>query len=322
MRSCESCHNDLAALGYAQGELRDDVVPTGGRWRFKPAMPAIRMDEHDLLTTTFPSREELDRALTALEHLGAPYRRIDPTPPLAQVALPAVIVTREARARLAEHGTDVICSGWVEHKEPKVAMPDGPDADPCGACFKRAAIMVLQPCVADQSKIRLTAHVSGDLAPAMPYLNAVMPNASFTPASQTLTYMDGHRMVALYPHRIMIAKADEIVDAWLVLDGIRLLVEQTWAGRDAITPVYETRQRPPALEIWRRLPGTNCGLCGERTCMAFAARLWLGEARLQQCSPVFTPPEQARRAALAEICVGLGISEERHVGPRAAGEEA
>jgi ArsR family metal-binding transcriptional regulator len=114
----------------------------------------------------------------------------------------------------------------------------------------------------------------------------------------------------LYRHRITIAKADEIVDAWLILDGIRLLVEKTWATRDAIEPSYETRKRPPALEIWRRLPGTNCGVCGERTCMAFALRLWAGGARLRQCGPVFVPEQTARRAALVEICAGLGISDE------------
>jgi hypothetical protein len=79
-----------------------------------------QMDEHDLLTTTCPSREELDRALTALESIGAPYRRIDPTPPLARVALPALVVSRETRARLAERNSDVVFSGWVEHRTPLV----------------------------------------------------------------------------------------------------------------------------------------------------------------------------------------------------------
>jgi len=43
-RSCMSCHNDPVALGYGQGELRYDVTATGGRWRFKPAMPALPQD--------------------------------------------------------------------------------------------------------------------------------------------------------------------------------------------------------------------------------------------------------------------------------------
>lgn len=35
-RSCESCHNDPIALGYGSGELRYEVTPAGGRWRFTP----------------------------------------------------------------------------------------------------------------------------------------------------------------------------------------------------------------------------------------------------------------------------------------------
>lgn len=35
-RSCESCHNDPIALGYGSGDLRYEVTPAGGRWRFTP----------------------------------------------------------------------------------------------------------------------------------------------------------------------------------------------------------------------------------------------------------------------------------------------
>ncbi len=261
-----------------------------------------------LLATTCPSREELERAVTLLERLGAPHRRIDPTPPLARVAVPALVVDAEARARLTEPGARLLFSGWVPCRLPPTAMPDGAEAVSRNECFRRAVIMVLQPCVADASKIRITAHVDGDLAPVLPYLNAVVPAASFTPASSTLTYHDGHRMVALYPGRITIAKADDIVDAWLALERIRGLVETTWANRAAIVPLYETRKRPPAIEIWRRLPGTNCGACGERTCLAFAARLWSGRARLGDCAPILLPDQAPRRAALDDICSALGIA--------------
>lgn len=268
------------------------------------------MDGDDLLTTTCPTLDELERAMAALHRLGVSYCRIDPTLPLTRVALPALVVSREARARLAECEPGLVFSGWIEHRTPSARMPEGGRPEAAGACFDRAAIMVLQPCVADETKIRLTAHLRGDLAAVLPYLNAVIRTASYTPATRTLTYMDGHRMIALFPGRITIAKADEIVDGWLVLDAIRLLVEKTWAARDTIRPSYETRKRPPALEIWRRLPGTNCGVCGERTCMAFAARLWSGRANPRQCVPVFAPEQKARHAAFVEVCAALGIPDE------------
>ncbi len=43
-RACESCHNDPVALGYGRGDLRYDVIGNVGRWRFKPAMPALPQD--------------------------------------------------------------------------------------------------------------------------------------------------------------------------------------------------------------------------------------------------------------------------------------
>ena len=68
--------------------------------------------------------------------------------------------------------------------------------------------MVLSPCVADETKIRLIAHLKGDLSPALPYLNAVIPQASFSPTADLLTFMDGYRMISLYRRRITIAKAE------------------------------------------------------------------------------------------------------------------
>lgn len=267
--------------------------------------------EPDLHVTTFPALSELQRALTALDALGAAYKRIDPTPPLSLVAVPALVVGREVRAALASSAPDIAYSGWVDYRIPEVNMPEGPEPEevkPEG-CFRRAAIMVLSPCVADDRKIRLIAHLDGNLGPLLPYLNAVLPQASYAPAVETLTFMDGCRMIALYPRRITIAKANEIVDAWLTLERIRLLAVRTWNDRDRITPSYETRRRPPALEIFKRLPGTNCGRCGEPTCLAFALHVWTGETSPKRCLPIFEDGGQFlhRRDALLEICAGMGV---------------
>lgn len=264
-------------------------------------------DTDDLLTTTFPSQQEADRAVRALNALDVQYERIDPTPPLTRVALPAIVVDRETRVRLLERDPDVLVSGWIDYRRPTGCMPVGSAPDAPGECFKSASIVVLQPCFADEAKIRLTAHVRGDLGPVFPYLNAVMQTASFIPAAEALSFMDRHRMVALYRRRVTIAKADDVVDAWLVLDRIRVLVEETWANRQNIEPSHEARKKPPALEIFKRLPGTNCRQCGELTCMAFALRLRAGAARLRQCRPVFLPQEEGRRMALVDICSALGV---------------
>jgi ArsR family metal-binding transcriptional regulator len=119
--------------------------------------------------------------------------------------------------------------------------------------------------------------------------------------------MDGHRMVSLFRDRVAVAKADDIVDAWASLEHVRCLLNDVWARREAITPSFELRRRPPALEIYKRLPGTNCKACGEPTCTAFAWAVWRGEADPQLCLPVFAGERGDLRDALLSICSGLGL---------------
>jgi len=87
---------------------------------------------------------------------------------------------------------------------------------------------------------------------------------------------------------------------------IRRKINDVWSRRDQIEPSNRMRQKPPALEIYKRLPGTNCRECGEKTCMAFALRLWSGEVTPSQCKPTFEGEFVHRREALLEICAGLG----------------
>ena len=62
----------------------------------------------DLFTTTCPVRAEFERAVSALRDMGAAYQRIDPTPALARVAVPALVVSREVRASLQSEPTGIV----------------------------------------------------------------------------------------------------------------------------------------------------------------------------------------------------------------------
>ena len=131
---------------------------------------------------------------------------------------------------------------------------------------------------------------------------------SFPLLRPTLTFMDGYRMVSAYARRIAVAKADEVVDAWRVLEELRRRADDAWARRHEIEPSYERREKPPALEIYRRLPGTNCGECGERTCLAFAVNVHGGHADVRGCRPVFEGEFQGLEEALTEVCAGIGVA--------------
>ena len=261
------------------------------------------------MITTFSTDADFEAAVRELGRLGLAYEALLPPVGHDWLAAPGLIMDVEVRAALSTALGDALrSSGWVDYRPATGTSEPSSVKELEEDVFGRTAVTLLTPCVADETKIRIIAEISGNLAPVFPYLNAVIPNASYSPGAQTLTYLDGHRMVVLYPRRIAMAKPDELVDAWLRLGDIRRLANDAWARRDEIEPDYATRKKPPALEILKRLPRTNCGLCGEMTCMAFALRLWAGEARLGDCTPVVAPEQSAHLAALQEICAGLGAS--------------
>jgi ArsR family metal-binding transcriptional regulator len=261
--------------------------------------------------TTFPDPRELTKAREALAALGLHYDVISPDPGYACVGSPCLVVDDAARMKLAEHRMDgFLCSGWVEDREPGRVVPAQAPPVFSEDVFGTAAVMVLVPCVADLERIRFTAHLSGDLHEAFPYLNVEMIEGCYTPRGPTFTFMDQHRMVCLHSRRIVVAKADGIVDAWRVLESIRCRVNRVWARRNTIKPSYEQRERPPALEIFKRLPRTNCKECGEPTCLAFAAKLWRSQTAAARCRPVFGGSHGHLKEALLEICRGVGVASE------------
>ena len=258
--------------------------------------------------TTFTDRREFERAAALLDTLGIEHALISPEPAYARVGCPAIALAHEAKALFLERaGADIVSAGWVDFRPPAQAVPGVPPQEFTEDIVGRVAIVVLAPCVADLDRLRLTAHLSGDVAEALPYLNAELSQGSYVAKLPVLTFMDGHRMVSLFRDRVAVAKADDIVDAWASLERVRCLLNDVWSRREAITPSFELRRRPPALEIYKRLPGTNCKGCGEATCMAFAWAVWRGDAAPRLCLPVFEGDRGDLRDALLAICAGLGL---------------
>lgn len=260
------------------------------------------------LVGTFPRISEFTKAKALADSLGLACRVVSPEPGFGRVGVPALVLNDQVRAALMAGGGDAAtCSGWVDYRPAALAVPAAKPLEFPEDILGAVGIMVLAPCIADPSKIRLIAHISGDLTQMFPYLNAEMRQGSYNKDAPNLTFMDGYRMVSLYPSRIAIAKADEIVDAWRVLEMIRCRVNDVWSRRSQIVPSDERRAKPPALEIYYRLPKTNCRACGQKTCMAFALTLWSGNAVPSQCTPIYSGDSAHLRPAFEEICSSLGV---------------
>ena len=125
--------------------------------------------------TTFTDQREFERAAALLDAHGIDHTLISPDPAYRRVGCPAVVLSDRAKATFLESaGTDILSTGWVDFRQPVQPVPDETPPEYNEDIVGRVAIVVLAPCVADHDRLRLTAHVSGDVADALPYLSAEM----------------------------------------------------------------------------------------------------------------------------------------------------
>lgn len=64
------------------------------------------------------------------------------------------------------------------------------------------------------------------------------------------------------------------------------------------------------MDVYRNLPGLNCGKCGVDSCMSFAMKLLRGEAEAVKCTPLDDKGFSDRKKRLGEILSNLGKAEE------------
>ena len=165
----------------------------------------------------------------------------------------------------------------------------------------RLSITHVLECLADPEKLRVVAMFDHEVGELIPYLNATLPNGVYNPGMNALTWREGHRLLTIHPDRATLAKVNDEADAWRVADSIEAMLADVLARRETLVPNFARRERLGILDVFKLLPGTNCGRCGVPTCMALAAQIAAESAVVAAC-PVLSEPGQELRK---EILVGL-----------------
>ena len=256
----------------------------------------------------FPNQDEGLKAQRILVSKGDDFKHISTL---------AVAVPEERRQEVCRSiiDGDALISGYYpflyrDYEEDFFKRAEAYKADSSNDTFlKTMTLCYVAPCMADEKKIRLIAYLNRDITEIMPYLNAVIKGASYNKGASTLTYAKERRLINLYNIKITIAKADDIIDAWHILDEIKALINKTYEKRSDIKPNYEEKVKVTALQIYGWLPKTNCRACGEATCLAFACRLLLGEQKLSKCVPLSTEQKFAEnKKIMQEMVKALGVA--------------
>jgi ArsR family metal-binding transcriptional regulator len=152
-----------------------------------------------------------------------------------------------------------------------------------------------------------TARFAEDISEVFPYLNARWKDAIYSPVASQITLRIEDRAVALKPHEITISNLPDRDTATVEMEKIVAAINRIWMDRENLTPLYTARKRLVAMEIYQLLPQTNCKLCGQPTCFAFASKITVGEADVQACTPLFDEePYAGKRQALLDMLAAAG----------------
>jgi len=147
-----------------------------------------------------------------------------------------------------------------------------------------------------------TARFNDDLSEVFPYLNALWKDVIYSPAAKQLTWRYDDHGVAIKASEITISNLPDRDTAAIEMERIVAEINRIWMDRNQITPLHTPRKRLVAMEIYQLLPQTNCKSCGQPSCFSFAARVTVGEARLQSCAPLF---EDARFDAKRHMLLSM-----------------
>ena len=142
------------------------------------------------------------------------------------------------------------------------------------------------PCLAEPEKVIIVGSPSRSLAEVLPYL-ATLPNViAYSPHPPALTLRRRAGLITLQPQRVSITQVRDAAEGLELLAALTEAINATWEDRALLVAVSGRRQALRPLDVWALLPHTNCSLCGEGTCMAFAFGLVQRRRELRECAPL------------------------------------
>jgi ArsR family metal-binding transcriptional regulator len=193
----------------------------------------------------------------------------------------SLIELGEGTVRLSEYGRN-----FLKGKEEKDAekSTDLSQAKP----IEITEVRQLLPCIADSSKFRVIANMAPSLGGTLKVFEPLFPRGRYSDKIGALIIQKGEVITTIYgTGKVTLTMIKSENEAKEALENLRSTINEAIAKGVAPAPREKIRVEP--MEIYKYLPQTNCGKCGEQSCYTFAIKLMSGEASLDKCIPLKEP---------------------------------
>ncbi len=161
-------------------------------------------------------------------------------------------------------------------------------------------LMKTLPCLAEPGRIIVVGKPSQPLTDVIPYLATLPDVIAYNPETCALTFRRVRGFMTLYADKVYITQVKDVDEGLELLETLTEAVNATWAHRAELAAATAARIAPRLLDIWALLPQTNCGQCGEATCLAFTAALIQHKRLLSDCPVLVSDPAFNDRQATLE----------------------
>jgi ArsR family metal-binding transcriptional regulator len=186
--------------------------------------------------------------------------------------------TKEDRIVLTDFGKNFMES---KSEKPAEARKDLAGTKP----LQVVELRQLLPCIADSTKFRIIARFEPPLGGALKLLEPLFPRARYSDKIGALIIQKGNILITIYSSgnvTMTMIKSEE--EARETLEDLKKTIND--AIVKGVTPVPREKVKVDHAEIYEYLPKTNCQVCGEQSCYAFAIKLVGRETSLDKCTPL------------------------------------
>lgn len=193
----------------------------------------------------------------------------------------SLIELEDGNVRLSEYGKNFL-KDKAEKSTEKIA--DLSQAKP----VEITEIRQLLPCIADSSKFRVIANIAPPIGGALKVLEPIFPRGRYSDRINALIMQKGEVITTVYGNgKVTMTMIKSEGEAREALENLRSAINEAIAK--GISPVPREKIRVEPMEIYKYLPQTNCGKCGEQGCYTFGIKLMSSEVTLDTCTPLKEP---------------------------------
>ncbi len=151
-----------------------------------------------------------------------------------------------------------------------------------------AEIRQLLPCIADSSKFRVIANMTPPLGGVLKILEPIFPRGNYSDIKDSLIVKRGEIITTIFGRgKVSMRMVKNENEAREELENLRNTINE--AILKGVVPAPREKARVELMDIYKFLPQTNCGKCGEQGCYSFAIKLMAGQVTLEKCTLLKEP---------------------------------